>query len=75
MAAKHRGSHRGMRSSHSHKRVSVKSKGGKSKIRKVMREYKHGKLHIGKSKHLVHSRDQAIAIAISEAKRRGKKKH
>lgn len=72
MASKHRGFHRG---ANSHRKISVKSKAGKNKVRKVMHEYKHGKLHIGKSKYLVHSRDQAIAIAISEAKRHGKKKH
>lgn len=40
----------------------------KSKIRKVMREYKSGTLHSG-SKHgpKVKSRRQAIAIAMSEA--------
>ena len=45
----------------------------KSKIAKVMREYKHNKLHSG-SKHgpKVKGRKQAIAIALSEA-RRGKK--
>jgi hypothetical protein len=37
------------------------------KIAKVMREYKKGKLPIGKSKKPVKSRKQAIAIALSEA--------
>lgn len=43
------------------------------KIHKVMHEFKHGTLHSG-SKHgpEVKSRKQAVAIAISEA-RRGKK--
>jgi hypothetical protein len=38
------------------------------KEHKVMHEFKHGELHSG-SKHgpVVHSRDQAIAIALSEA--------
>jgi hypothetical protein len=36
------------------------------KIAKVMREYKKGKLPIGKSKKPVKSRKQAIAIALSE---------
>ncbi len=47
---------------------------GEKKIEKVMREYKGGKLHSGSKKGpKVKSRKQAIAIALSEA-RRGKKK-
>lgn len=40
------------------------------KIHKVMHEFKHGELHSG-SKHgpKVESRKQAVAIAISEAKK------
>lgn len=43
------------------------SHGAPDKIAIVMDEYKHGQLHSG-SKHgpLVHSRRQAIAIALSE---------
>ena len=37
------------------------------KIKKVMREFKKGKLNIGKSPKKVKSRKQAIAIALSEA--------
>ena len=37
------------------------------KISKVMREFKKGKLPIGKSKKKVKSRNQAIAIALREA--------
>tara|TARA_R100000655_G_scaffold78087_1_gene117508 strand:+ start:346 stop:501 length:156 start_codon:yes stop_codon:yes gene_type:complete len=37
------------------------------KIGKVMREFKKGKLPIGKSKKKVKSRKQAIAIALREA--------
>jgi hypothetical protein len=37
------------------------------KIGKVMREYKAGKLHSGKSKKIVKNPKQAIAIALSEA--------
>ena len=37
------------------------------KVRKVMREYKKGKLNIGKAKKKVKNRKQAIAIALNEA--------
>ena len=37
------------------------------KVSKVMREYKKGKLNIGKSKKKVKNRKQAVAIALSEA--------
>ena len=43
------------------------------KISKVMREFKKGKLPIGKSKKKVKSRKQAIAIALSEADKRKKR--
>ena len=42
------------------------------KVHKVMREYKEGTLKTGGTKKKVKSRKQAIAIALSEAKR-GKK--
>jgi len=42
------------------------------KIAKVYREYKAGTLHSGKKGPVVKSRDQAIAIAISESKRKKK---
>ena len=45
------------------KSVSKKEK----KISKVMREFKKGKLNIGKSKKKVKNNKQAIAIALSEA--------
>ena len=45
------------------KTVSKKEK----KISKVMREYKKGKLNIGKSNKKVKNRKQAVAIALSEA--------
>ena len=49
----------------------------KTKVRKVMREYKKGTLHSGKGGPVVKSRKQAVAIAMSEAgmskkKRRGR---
>lgn len=45
------------------------------KVGKVMREYKHGELHSG-SKHgpKVRSREQAIAIAMSEGRKAARKK-
>lgn len=43
------------------------------KIEKVMREYKRGKLHSGSKKGpRVEKRKQAIAIALSEARKAGK---
>lgn len=45
------------------------------KIEKVMREYKKGELHSGSKKGpKVKSRKQAVAIALSEARRQKKKK-
>jgi hypothetical protein len=42
----------------------------KGKMHKVMREYKHGKLHSGSKKGPeVRSRKQAIAIGLSEARK------
>ncbi len=44
------------------------------KISKVMREYKHGELHSGSKKGpKVSNPKQAIAIAISEARKKGMK--
>lgn len=41
------------------------------KVAKVMREFKHGTLHSGSKKGpKVQSREQAVAIALSEARRR-----
>jgi hypothetical protein len=39
------------------------------KVKKVMREYKGGTLHSGKGGPVVKDEKQAIAIAISEAKK------
>lgn len=46
------------------------------KIGKVMGEYKEGTLHSGKGGPVVKSRQQAIAIALSEGRKaaKGKKK-
>lgn len=47
---------------------------GKKKVEKVMREYKHGELHSGSKKGpKVKSRRQAVAIALSEARKAGDK--
>lgn len=45
----------------------------RDKVDKVMGEYKRGKLKSGGSGKRVKSRKQAIAIALSEARRRKKK--
>tara|TARA_B100000927_G_scaffold56146_1_gene43000 strand:- start:4193 stop:4387 length:195 start_codon:yes stop_codon:yes gene_type:complete len=52
------------------KTVSKKEK----KISKVMREFKNKKLNIGKSNKKVKNRKQAIAIALSEAGVKKKKR-
>jgi len=59
------------RSSHSSSSSRSGSK-GKSKIHKVMKEHKQGKLKSGSGKK-VKSRKQAVAIALSEARRSGAK--
>ena len=46
----------------------------KSKVQKVMHEYKTGTLHSGKKGPVVKSRKQAIAIALSEQRRSQAKK-
>ncbi len=45
-----------------------------AKVGKVMREYKEGTLHSGKGGKVVKNRSQAVAIALSEAKIKPKKK-
>jgi Family of unknown function (DUF6496) len=50
-----------------------KSKGEK-KIKKVMDEFKEGSLHSGsKSGPMVKDKSQAVAIALSEARKKGAK--
>ena len=44
-----------------------------SKVRQAMHERKRGKLKMGRSGKKVKSRKQAIAIGLSEARRKGKK--
>ena len=48
---------------------------GRSKVKKVMHEYKHGTLKSGKKGKggKVKSRKQAIAIGLSEARKKGAK--
>jgi len=45
----------------------------KTKVEKVMHEFKTGTLHSGKKGPVVKNRKQAIAIALSEAKMSNKK--
>ena len=45
----------------------------KNKMKKVMGEYKEGTLHSGKGGPVVKSRQQAIAIAMSESNKAKKK--
>ena len=47
---------------------------GKGKVEKVMHEFKEGKLHSGSKKGpVVGNRKQAVAIALSEARKSGAK--
>ena len=50
----------------------MKKTKAEAKISKVMREFKEGTLHSGKKGPVVKSKDQALAIAISESKRKKK---
>ena len=43
------------------------------KVKKVMHEYKSGKLKSGRSNKKVKNRKQAVAIALSEARKSGAK--
>ena len=45
----------------------------KTKVQKVMHEFKTGTLHSGKSGKVVKNPKQAIAIALSQAKKAKKK--
>ena len=52
--------------------MSAKKSLAQKKVKKVMHEWKTGTLHSGKGGPVVKNRKQAIAIALSEARRRGK---
>lgn len=57
-----------------HKKEDKKDPKPKNKVEKVMHEYKEGKLHSGSKKGPeVSSRKQAVAIALSEARKAGEK--
>jgi len=54
--------------------MAKKESKGEKKVHKVMKEYKEGKLHSGSKKGPeVGSRKQAVAIALSEARKAGAK--
>lgn len=52
----------------------MQTKKQQAKVSKVMREFKEGTLHSGKSGKVVKNPKQAVAIAMSEANIKKKKK-
>lgn len=52
----------------------MKKSKAEKKVGKVMGEFKAGTLHSGKGGPVVKSQKQAVAIALSEAAKKGKKK-
>lgn len=77
MATKHRSSSRSRGSSaKSHSKSGSRRKyspSAGSDVEREMHEFKRGKLKSGRSGKKVTSRKQAIAIGLSEARRKGKK--
>ena len=54
--------------------MAKESKAAQRKVKKVMHEWKEGDLHSGSKKGpIVKNQKQAVAIAISEARKRGLK--
>ena len=53
--------------------AAIKKNNGEVKIKKVMHQYKEGELKSGMSGKKVTGRKQAIAIALSEARKAGAK--
>ncbi|WP_028388487.1 DUF6496 domain-containing protein [Legionella fairfieldensis] len=49
------------------------SKGAQKEVEKEMHDYKRGKAHSGKSGKKVTSKEQAIAIGLSKARKKGEK--
>ncbi len=49
------------------------SKKAGEEVKAAMHEYKHGQLKSGKSGKPVHSREQAVAIGLSKARKKGAK--
>ena len=49
------------------------SKASQKSVKSAMHKYKEGKLHSGRSGATVKSRKQAIAIGLSEARKKGAK--
>ncbi|MBI1833542.1 MAG: hypothetical protein HYR90_01825 [Candidatus Andersenbacteria bacterium] len=49
------------------------SRGSQKEVKKAVHEYKRGKLKSGRSNKKVKSRKQAIAIGLSQARKKGKK--
>jgi hypothetical protein len=49
------------------------STGAQRKVKRVLHEFKKGKLHSGRGRRVVRKRKQAIAIALSQARKAGKK--